>query len=159
MLRDLASLNRVWWSWLEAEYHHTPHGGLDGVTPLDRFVQDEVLVRPAPDDLDALMRMRLPRKVARDRTIHVQGRIYEAPDGFAGETVTVLFDPYDPFRPAHMVRKGESTEIPLRKLDLHVNATLRRLPREVEETTEPTTGISYLDLIADHFYGGDKEGK
>jgi len=130
-----------------------------GGTPLDRFVQDEVLVRPAPDDLDALMRMRLPRKVARDRTIHVQGRVYEAPDGYAGETVTVLFDPYDPFRPAHMLRKGEATEIPPRKLDLHVNATLRRLPKESAETTEPTTGISYLDLIADHFYGGDKEGK
>lgn len=35
MLTSLATLNRVFWAWLEAEYHHTAHGGLDGKTPLD----------------------------------------------------------------------------------------------------------------------------
>ena len=65
MLTGLPTLNRVFWAWLEAEYHQTPHGGLDGATPLDRFMQDKALVRPAPDDLDALMRMRVVRRVAK----------------------------------------------------------------------------------------------
>ena len=157
MLRDLGSLNRVFWAWLEAEYHQTPHGGLDGQTPLDRFLTEQGLTRRAPDDLDDVLRMRVGRKVGRDRTVQLFGRVYEAPDGFAGETVEVRFDPYDPARPVHMVRKGESTEILLRRLDLHVNA---RSPRAMatERTVEPAppTGISYLDLIAKKHFGEEK---
>ena len=33
---DLDTLNRRFRSWLEAEYHHRPHRGLDGEIPLDR---------------------------------------------------------------------------------------------------------------------------
>jgi putative transposase len=158
ILADLAQLNRVFWAWLEAEYHQTPHGGLDGGTPLDRFLQDQALVRPAPEQLELWLRMKVTRKVARDRTVHLEGRLYEAPDGYAGETVEVLYDPYDPGRPVHLRRRGEDIERPLRRLDLHTNATLRRLAREAESPTEPavTTGISYLDLIARKFYQGDK---
>ena len=52
------------------------------------------------------MRMKVNRKVNRDRTIKLDGRVYEAPDGFAGEVVEVRYDPYDPARPVHFVRKG-----------------------------------------------------
>jgi transposase InsO family protein len=91
MLTSLATLNRVFWAWLEAEYHHTVHGGLDGKTPLDRFLEDGALTRAAPEDLDALLRMKVNRKVGRDRTVRLDGRLYEAPDGFAGETVEVRY--------------------------------------------------------------------
>lgn len=154
-LSSIASLNRAWWAWIEAEYHHTPHRGLDGVTPLDRFLVDQQLVRQAPEDLERLMRMKVKRKVARDRTIRLDGRIYEAPDGYAGETVTVLYDPYDPARPVHMQLSGEQVEIPLHRLDAQLNATLPRAKRDDGEAQEPVvaTGISYLDLIARDFYG------
>lgn len=155
MLAELAALNRVFWAWLETEYHQTPHRGLDGQTPLDRFLEDQELIRPAPSNLEALMRMRVTRRVGRDRTVRLLGRLYEAPDGYAGETVEVLYDPYDPGRPAHFRRRGESDEIPLRRLDLHTNAHLRRARREpASESQEapPATGISYLELIAKKFY-------
>ncbi len=154
-LSSIASLNRAWWAWVEAEYHHTPHRGLDGVTPLDRFLVDQELVRQAPDDLERLMRMKVKRKVARDRTVRLDGRIYEAPDGYVGETVTVLYDPYDPARPVHMQLSGEQVEIPLHRLDAQLNATLPRAKRDDGEAQEPVvaTGISYLDLIARNFYG------
>lgn len=157
MLANLGALNRVFWAWLEAEYHHTVHGGLEGKTPLDRFLEDHALTRSAPDDLDALVRMRVQRKVGRDRTVRLGGRLYEAPDGFAGETVEVRYDPYDPARPVHLVRKGETVETPLRRLDLHVNATIQR-GRGTESPTEtpPPTGISYLELVARGFYTGNK---
>jgi len=67
---DLATLNRVWWSWLEAEYHQTSHRGIGGQTPLDRFLEDNALIRPAPDNLDDMMRMQVSRKVNRDRCDH-----------------------------------------------------------------------------------------
>ncbi|HEY0557745.1 MAG TPA: DDE-type integrase/transposase/recombinase [Thermoanaerobaculia bacterium] len=158
ILSDLASLNRVFWAWLEAEYHQTPHGGLEGQTPLDRFLDDQALVRPAPEQLELWLRMSVARRVGKDRVVHLDGRLYEAPDGYAGETVEVLYDPYDPGRPVHFRRKGETVERPLRRLDLLTNATLRRVARDSEPAAEaPTTGISYLELIAGKFYGGDNE--
>ncbi len=160
-LSSIASLNRAWWAWVEAEYHHTGHRGLDGDTPLDRFLADQHLVRRTPDNLEQLMRMKVKRKVARDRTIRLDGRIYEAPDGYVGETVTVLYDPYDPARPVHMQLSGEQAEILLRRLDAHINATLPRHKRDDAEVQEPVvaTGISYLDLIARGFYGDDDGGE
>jgi len=153
MLADLAVLNRVWWAWLEGEYHQSPHSGLDGQAPLDRFLQDHALVRPAPDDLDDLMRMKVARCVGRDRIVHLDGRLYEAPDGYAGETVEVLYDPYDLLRPVHLRRKGSPDEIPLRRVDLALNASLHRHPRASEPgEPPPPTGISYLDLVARDFY-------
>ena len=158
LLTDLAALNRVFWAWLEAEYHQTPHGGLDGQTPWERFEADRDLLRPAPEDLEDLMRTRVPRKVARDRTVRLDGRLYETPDGWAGETVEVLYDPYDPKHPVHVRRRGEATEHRLRPLDLQTNATLRRLPREpAPAPPAPPTGIRYLDLLAKRFYGEAEE--
>lgn len=157
MLADFASLNRVWWSWVEGEYHQTPHSGLDGLTPLDRFLADQALLRPAPDDLDDLMRMKVSRCVAKDRTLRLDGRVYEAPDGFAGETVDVLYDPYDPTRPVHLRRPRETDEVLLRRVDLAVNARLHRHARDDEPEKPATpTGISYLELVASKFYKGGK---
>lgn len=158
ILGDLAELNRVFWAWLEAEYHQTPHGGLDGQTPLDRFLEDQALIRPAPEQLELWLRMSVARRVGRDRIVHLDGRLYEAPDGYAGETVEVLYDPYDPGRPVHFRRKGETAERLLRRLDLATNATLRRVARDTGPVAEaPTTGISYLELIAKKFYGGNDQ--
>lgn len=149
-LADRASLNRVFWAWLESEYHQTPHRGLSGRTPLDRFLEDAERIRPAPGDLERLMRMKAWRSVARDRTVRLDGRLYEAPDGFVGEKVEILYDPYDPGRPIHLRRRGESEEHRLRLLDAETNARLRRAHPAPEPATReaPATGISYLDLIA-----------
>ena len=132
-----------------------------GFTETKFFVQWRWSHR-APDrfyfeDLDRLMRMKARRKVARDRTLRLDGRLYEAPDGFAGETVTVLYDPYDPARPVHLARDDQQDEIPLRRLDATINATLPRARRDDAEGHEPVvaTGISYLDLIARGFYGDE----
>jgi transposase InsO family protein len=158
ILADLSALNRVFWAWLEAEYHQTPHGGLDGQTPLDRFLEDQALIRPAPEQLELWLRMSVARRVGRDRIVHLDGRLYEAPDGYAGETIEVLYDPYDPGRPVHFRRKGETAEKLLRRLDLATNATLRRVARDTEPVAEaPKTGISYLELIAKKFYRGNNQ--
>ena len=104
------------------------------------------------------MRMRVVRRVGRDRVVHIDGRLYEAPDGFAGESVEVLYDPYDLTLPVHFRRKGEKAEIALRRLDLHLNASRHRAPRAPEQKTpEKPTGISYLDLLATKHYRHDGE--
>lgn len=78
--------------------------------------------------------------------MRLEGHILEAPDGFAGEKVEVLYDPYEPTRPVHMRRPGEDEEHHLRRLDPETNARLRRTPRHVEPDEEPPkTGINYLE--------------
>lgn len=159
MLTDLATLNRVFWAWLEREYHHTPHRGLEGRTPQERFLDDLEWIREAPEDLERMMRMQVQRRVAKDRTLRLESRYYECPDGFAGDKVEVLYDPYDPRQPVHIRRPGETQEHLVRLVDLHTNATLRRVLREVPvaEKAAVKTGISYLELIAKQFYGDNDQ--
>jgi transposase InsO family protein len=159
MTASLAALNRVFWAWLEGEYHQPPHRGLEGATPLDRLMQDQALIRPAPENLEDLMRMKVRRRVGRDRTVRLQSRLYETPDGYAGEIIEVLFDPYDPLRPVHFRRPGEEHEVRLRRLDAEGNATRRRPLREApDKKPGAPTGISYLELLAKSFYR-DKNNK
>ena len=155
-LQDLGALNRVFWAWLEGEYHVSVHSGLHGKTPLDRFLEDTALIRPAPEDLERLMRMVVHRRVAKDRTVRLDGRVYEAPDGYAGETVDILYDPYELTSTVHLRRRGERKEVRLHLLDLISNA--RRCP-PADNTGEPApeepprTGIRYLDELAERHYG------
>lgn len=156
MLRDSAALNRVLWAWIEGEYHQTPHRGIDGKTPVERFLHDQEHIRPAPEDLEQLMRMSCIRRVGRDRTVRLDGRLYEAPDGWAGEKVELRYDPYDPAAPVAMRRAGEpGEEIRLRRLDRAANARLPRAVPDNDPDPEPVadTGISYLELVAQGFYG------
>ena len=54
--KSLEALNSRLWSWVEAEYHMSPHKGLDGITPFDRWATaaDDVTL-PGPErDLDEL---------------------------------------------------------------------------------------------------------
>lgn len=158
MLADIGALNRVFWAWLEGEYHQTPHRGLEGKTPMERFLAGQNHVRPAPEEVEQLLRMKVERRVGRDRTIRLESRLYEAPDGWAGEKVAILYDPYDPQAPVTMCPPDAThPEIRLRLVDLTTNARLPRATEAPEEESEPpTTGISYLDLIARRFYGGEE---
>ena len=77
--KSLEALNSRLWSWVEAEYHMSPHKGLDGITPFDRWATaaDDVTL-PGPErDLDELFLFELNRKVQSDRTISLHGAVYE----------------------------------------------------------------------------------
>ena len=94
-LSSLDSLNRRLWSYVEAEYHHAPHRGLGGETPLDRWAQACEHVRiPGPDvDLDDLFLFEARRKVRKDRTVSLNGYVYEVDALLVGETVVLRYDP------------------------------------------------------------------
>jgi putative transposase len=49
---SLTALNRRLAAWIEGEYHHTPHRGLDGLTPLEQWAQTAEGVRFPEPTLD-----------------------------------------------------------------------------------------------------------
>ena len=123
-----AALNRRLAAWIEGDYHHTPHRGLDGDTPLDRWAKFACNVSyPGPDvDLQRIFCYRLQRRVTRARTVSVDGRLYETDAELVGQKVVLLQDPgAPPERPLLVLHEnrdaGRAT-----LLDLHANARVRR---------------------------------
>ncbi len=96
-LRDLSDLNARLWAWLETVYHNTPHGGLEGQTPLRRYQQDLPRIRalgPLAARLDELFYHRVTRKVRKDGTVSYQGDRFEVPYELSGRSVCLVVDPH-----------------------------------------------------------------
>ncbi len=95
-----------------------------------RYLTHAHLVRVAPKDLDDYFRIRVQRKVDKDRTVSLNGRLYEAPVDLIGRMVTLLFHEADPAR-VEAYSDGTSHGM-LVPLDLNVNCRVRRNQHKVE---------------------------
>jgi hypothetical protein len=96
-LNDLDDLNARLWAWIEQVYHRRPHGGLGGLTPLERYQQDLPKIRLLGQKaarLDELFHHRVARKVRKDGTVSYQGRDFEVPYELSGKIVLLVVDPH-----------------------------------------------------------------
>jgi transposase InsO family protein len=75
---SLVELNELLWAWIEKEYHQNVHS-VTREKPLERYLKHVNQVRPAPENLINYFRKRTTRKVDKDRTVTLMGRVYEAP--------------------------------------------------------------------------------
>ena len=125
---SLEALNRRLWAWVEAEYHQAPHRGLDEQTPLDRWAMSADQVRlPGPSlDLEALFLFEARRRVQRDRTVSLNGIVFEVDAALVGEIVTLRFDPAAP--PVRGVEVWHQERFIARAtpLDAYANCFVRR---------------------------------
>jgi putative transposase len=150
--KSLDALNRRLWAWVEGEYHHNPHKGLDGAMPLDRWTMaagDIRLVEPGCD-LDDLFLFEQKRRVQRDRTVSLNGVVYEVDASLVGETVTLRYDPARSGRTVDVHFKGRKVE-QAKRVDLYANCFVKR-----DHTTkalqpdrrldDPPAGLSLRDL-------------
>lgn len=151
---SLEALNRRLWAWVEAEYHHHPHRGLEGLTPLDRWAMSEQAPRlPDPKlDLDALFLFETKRRVQRDRTVSLNGTLLEVDAALVGQSVTLRHDPSAPAsRGIEVWHEGRFVER-ARPLDAYANCFVRRnRPTQgIEADTPPppprSPGLSLRDL-------------
>jgi len=126
-VKDLAALNRRFWQWLERDYHQRVHRALNGKSPQERFQERSEGLRTIPPgmDVDGLFLKRTTRRVRRDATISLNGRMFEVPVSLRGRKVEVRFDPFTDERIELYVdekKAGEATP-----LDKEVNSrTYRR---------------------------------
>lgn len=151
---SLEALNRRLWAYVEGEYHHTPHRGLDQETPLDRWAKcaDEVRYLPPQEDLDALFLAEARRKVQKDRTVSLNGLVYEVDASLVGETVTLRFDPSQVGRPIEVWAAGKKVHT-AKVVDLYANCFVKRErpSRTLAPSTEaapPPAGLRLSDLTS-----------
>jgi len=118
----LPALNEAFGVWV-SHYHETVHS-ITGQAPLLRFAEKIECVRPAPKDLEDHFRKAAKRTVAKDRTIALNGRLYEAPVSLIGKRVTLLYHEHDPSRME--ITFGGKTYGFIAELNVHVNCRVRR---------------------------------
>ncbi|MBF0530829.1 MAG: DDE-type integrase/transposase/recombinase [Deltaproteobacteria bacterium] len=121
--RSLTDLNCALCAWLRDVYHQRPHGGT-GQTPFERFTAHTQCLRLAPDNLPDHFRKAVRRKVAKDRTISLNGKVFEAPVPLIGRQVLILYHEHEPERIE--VKYEQKSYGFLRPVDLHVNCRVKR---------------------------------
>jgi transposase InsO family protein len=149
---SLETLNRRLWAWVEGEYHQSPHRGLEDQTPLDRWAMSAAQVRlPGSLDLDALFLFEAKRRVQRDRTVSLNGMLFEVDATLVNHTVTLRFDPGAP--PARGVEVWFDEKFVARAtpLDAYANCFVRRnRPHQnIDSDTPPAaprTGLALREL-------------
>ena len=92
--------------------------------PLDRYLGHIQLIRPAPKNLFDYFRVKTTRKVYKDRTVSLLGKVYEAPVALIDKRVTLLYHVKDPGR-IEILYNGTSYGF-LVPLNPHVNIRLKR---------------------------------
>jgi putative transposase len=125
---SLESLNRRLWAWVEGEYHQTPHRGLEDQSPLDRWAMsaDQVRLPGASLDLDALFLFETKRRVQRDRTVSLNGALFEVDAVLVGHSVLLRYDPgAPPSRGIEIWHDGRFVERAT-PLDAYANCFVRR---------------------------------
>ncbi len=136
----LEKLNSRLNQWIDEHYHQRVHSST-GQSPLKRYLKHAHLLREAPKDLHDYFRKRATRKVDKDRTVSLMGRLYEAPLHLIGKMVTLLYHDNDPAR-VEVFHNGLSQGM-LTPLDVKVNCRIRRrqhiteiLPDSTEQTPQ-----------------------
>jgi putative transposase len=137
---SLEELNARLKSWID-EYHLREHGSTKE-SPLSRYAKHLHCVREAPKDLTDYFRKRVTRKVDKDRTVSLDGRLYEAPVAMIGLTVTLLYHENDPTR-VELLYNGTSHGM-LVPLNVNINARVKR-------------AYEAVDLVPEREYTEDKE--
>ena len=127
---SLDAINRALAAWIEGEYHHSPHRGIDNETPLERWarVADGVQYPDHSLDLDDLFLFEEQRKVQNDRTVSLHGYLFEVDAKLIGEKVTLRYDPARPGAPIQVVHKGSLIE-KARQVDVYANCFVKRARR------------------------------
>ncbi len=126
--QSLNALNRRLWAWVEGEYHQSPHRGLDNMTPLHRWSQDAEAVRLVDGrlDLDDLFLFEATRKVQKDRTVSLNGVVYEVDAALVGQNVTLRYDPAAaPRRPIQVWHQGRREHL-AKVVDAYANCFVKR---------------------------------
>jgi putative transposase len=119
----LSDLNLALSLWLSDIYHSRKHTST-GQTPFARFTAKMECLRKAPKNLADHFRKTARRKVAKDRTVSLGGKLFEAPAALIGKQVSLLYHDEYPLQ-VEILYDGKTMGL-LTPLDIHVNCRVKR---------------------------------
>lgn len=117
----MEEMNESFDKWINDIYHQRKHTST-GESPFKRFAAHMECIRTAPENLRDYFRKVTRRRVARDRTITLDGRLYEAPVPLIGKQVTVLYHDYEQ---VEVTWQGKSYGF-LVPVNLNINCRVKR---------------------------------
>jgi transposase InsO family protein len=118
----LDGLNTALCAWLDT-YHQRCHSAT-GASPWQRFADHVQCLRPAPANLKDHFRIVVRRTVAKDRTVTIEGRLYEAPVCLIGKRIDLYYHHNDMHRVEARLNQQSYGE--LCPVDLAVNCRVKR---------------------------------
>jgi putative transposase len=136
----LPELNGALERYVDDDYHQKKHSAT-GQTPLNRFTSHMQCLRAAPEDLKDHFRKVALRKVNGDRTVTLDGSIYEAPVALIGKRVELLYHQSD-VESIEVKYKSKSYGM-LRPVDLAVNYRVKRDKNNNAQIHETNVTRSY----------------
>ena len=119
----LTALNDALDRWIHDDYHHTKHSST-GQTPLQRFTANIHCLRTAPQNLKDHFRQVARRTISSDRTITLDGKLYEGPVALIGKRVELLYHENDT-ETIEVKYQNKSYGV-IRPVDIHVNCRVKR---------------------------------
>ncbi len=120
---SLSEFNHALDHWVNTDYHQKKHSST-GQTPFDRFTAQMHCLRSAPANLKNYFRKVARRTIAKDRTITLNGRLYEGPVALIGKRVELFY--HDTELEKIEVKYQNKSFGLIRRVDLHVNCRVKR---------------------------------
>jgi len=134
----LQQLNNELDEWMRQDYQQKIHSAT-GQKPLDRFTRENHCLRRAPANLKDHFRKVVRRCVNNDRSITIDGKLYEGPVALIGKRVELLYHQSDPEQVE--VRYQNKSYGIIRPVDVHVNCRVKRdKNNNPQMMTEPSKG-------------------
>jgi hypothetical protein len=119
----LDQLNAALTRWIIESYHEKIHSAT-GQTPFERFTGKIHCLRSAPANLKDYFRKVARRTVSKDRSVTLNGRLYEAPVALISKRVELLYHDSEPEK-VEVKYQNKSFGM-IRLVDLHVNCRVKR---------------------------------
>jgi putative transposase len=163
-LTSLDAMNRALAAWVEGEYHHAPHRGLQNETPADKWARTSASVRMPDSTVGDLFLSEQRRRVQKDRTVTLDGVAFEVDAALVGDHVTLRYDPAKPppKRTVEVWHQGKRIEI-ARRVDVLANCFVKRnnITRQLQvprpDANDMPEGLSLRQLVDASSDRDDKE--
>jgi hypothetical protein len=142
-IKSLADLNTRFHTWLETEYHRTPHSGLNNQTPLDAWLAraDHIVTLDPTINLDEVFLHEATRRIYKDNTFTLLGTLFEVPLPLVGARVRILYDPHTRVLVPRVYHEGKYQGNG-RIVDAYANTRVRRSVIN-QGTIQPTANTAH----------------
>lgn len=148
-VKDIDELNLLLFKWLEEDYLKKPHSALNGLSPLDFFMNqiDRVKLFSDPKELTDRFMFRKKRKVSHDGTFTLDNILYETKAKYAGTYVEVRYEPSwldVPFMPVYIYADDKMVS-EARQVHFHDNAHMKRKGRPSSGSTDQVKDVAPME--------------